>query len=65
MRRDYRPDCRPPWQSTAGTVLVACQIAHRYTHRMPTVDELRGEFGMSRATAYRWLSAMKQAQKAA
>ena len=65
MSRDncipYTVETTPPWGTTSSLVLTACRIAKRYTHRLPTVEELRRDFGMSRATAYRWLSAMKQA----
>ena len=57
----YTVETTPPYSTTASMVLTACRIAKRYTHRLPTVEELRRDFGMSRATAYRWLSAMKQA----
>ena len=65
MKPSYRAEGCPPPSTTSGALLTACRIANRYTHRMPTVDELVSEFGMHRATAYRWLSAMKQARKAA
>lgn len=65
MSRDgyipYTVETTPPYRTTSSMVLTACRIAKRYTHRLPTVEELRRDFGMSRATAYRWLSAMKQA----
>lgn len=57
----YRLETCPPHRTTAGGILTAFRIAKRYTRRLPTVAELRADFGMSRATAYRWLSAMKQA----
>lgn len=52
--------CQPP-NTTSTSILTACRIAKRYSHRLPTVQELRQDFGMSRATAFRWLSALKQA----
>ena len=51
----------PPWQSTGTRILVAIRIARRYANHVPTVKELRADFGMSQATAYRWRAAMRQA----
>lgn len=52
----------PPPGVTAIGILVACRIACRYQHRIPTPTELRNDFGMSRATAYRWIAAMRVAR---
>ena len=41
---------------------MACRIALRYSHRLPSVKELQDEFGMHRATAYRWIAAMRAAR---
>lgn len=41
---------------------TACRIAIRYSHRLPKAAELQQEFGMHRATAYRWIAALKAAQ---
>lgn len=66
MRRTkYTVETCPPYGGTAVTVLTACRIAQRYTHRIPTWQELVSEFGMHRATAYRWVSAIRQARRAA
>ena len=62
---DYTSEICPPPGTTNVRILMACRIARRYTHRLPTWQELQSEFGMDRATAYRWLSALKLAQKAA
>lgn len=52
-----------PSPSTCTTsILVACQIARRFHAEVPTVAQLIAEFGMSRATAYRWRSVLKTAQ---
>lgn len=64
-RTRYSVEQTPPSATTTGTLLTACRIARRYSHRLPTVAELQEEFGMHRATAYRWLSALKQTQRAA
>jgi predicted DNA-binding transcriptional regulator YafY len=52
-----------PTASAANIQLqMACRIALRYSHRLPTVKELQDEFGMHRATAYRWIAAMRAAR---
>lgn len=49
-----------------GRVLIrtAFAIANRFPHRLPTVEELRDAYGMSRATAYRWIADLKQTRGA-
>lgn len=44
------------------SIELAFRVAVKYAHRLPTPDELIAEFGMSRATAYRWVRAMKNAR---
>lgn len=48
--------------STCTGILAAVRIAEAYKSRLPTVAELRDRFGMSRATAYRWVRAFKVAR---
>lgn len=61
-RRSYR-DQRAPSASANHTVLqVACQLAIRFVQREPTVNELQADYGMSRATAYRWRGAIRAAR---
>ena len=43
-------------------IKVAAIIATKYQHRIPSHDELMDRFGMSRATAYRWIRAFKDAR---
>lgn len=43
------------------SVLSAVRIALRYG-RTPTVSQLMNDYGMSRATAYRWRAAFKIAR---
>lgn len=49
----------PEYANTS--IFVAARIAKRYSRRLPTIQELRDDFGMSRATAYRWLAALRSA----
>ena len=48
----------------AKAVLTALQVTTKYGHRQPTVAQLRADFGMSRATAYRWRAAWLYIQTA-
>lgn len=41
---------------------VACMLAQRFPSRLPTRDELMDLFGMSRATALRWIAAIRAAR---
>ncbi len=53
----------PPSQAPSALLLqTACRIAAKYSRRLPTVAELQGEFGMHRATAYRWVAAIRAAR---
>lgn len=61
-RFHYQPQVNPPPSCVAGSVFTAMKIALKYTHTMPTVQQLRADHGMSRATAYRWLAAFKAAK---
>lgn len=53
--------------STSTTMFVACRLAVRFmvppgsklATKLPTIAALCHEFGMSRATAYRWRGAMR------
>ena len=61
-RVQYTVDAAPPYNSASGSVFVACRIAMKYAHRIPTPQELMAELGMTRATAYRWVRAFKDAR---
>ena len=50
--------CPPPYGSR-GAIYIAVRITRKYQHRIPTRDELMHDWGMSRATAYRWIAAMR------
>lgn len=45
-----------------GIPFIAVRIVDKYQHRLPTRDELMNEWGMSRATACRWIRAIKDAR---
>lgn len=45
-----------------GARSLAMLIALRWHDRTPTIAELRRAFGLSRATAYRYLADLKQAK---
>lgn len=52
----------PTIQENASVcIYIACKIAKRYGTRLPSVHELMAEWGMSRATAYRWIAGMRAA----
>lgn len=53
---------RPSKNTVNASIMVACSIACRYSRRLPTVKELQEQFGMSRATAYRWIHALRESQ---
>lgn len=57
----YSVEAGPPRNSANVAIRTACAISKRYSRRLPTVQELQNDFGMHRATAYRWLAAMKDA----
>lgn len=40
-------------------ILTAIRVAKRYGGKCPTVAQLQADFGMSRASAYRWRAAWK------
>jgi transposase-like protein len=48
--------------TSSNYIEMAIRIADRYGRRFPTVGQLQNDFGMHRATAYRWVRAMKNAR---
>lgn len=58
----YTVSANPPPSSVSALAIQAMRLALRYQHRTPTVAELRETYGMSRATAYRWIAAFKAAK---
>lgn len=53
--------CPPPTGSTVY-IFLAVRIAQKYSGRLPTVLELMNDWDMCRATAYRWIAAMRAAR---
>lgn len=49
-------------QSMVSVAEFAMRIALAYPHRAPEPNELRERYGMSRATAFRWVRAFKNAK---
>jgi hypothetical protein len=41
---------------------MAFRISAAFPSAIPSVAQLRDHFGMSRATAYRWIAAMKESR---
>lgn len=48
--------------STNVKLEMAIRVADEYRDREPTHQELQSRYGMSRATAFRWLNAMRAAR---
>lgn len=57
----YTTERCPPYSSCSVRILMAVRIARRFAHHVPTVAELRDEYGMSSSTASRWIAALRQA----
>lgn len=53
----------PPHSQGHTGIYFAAKIATRYAHRLPTPDELMRDFHMSRATAYRYIGALRWARE--
>ena len=63
MRREnYTVETCPPPDVARTLPLIACRIALKYPHRIPTYKELMRDTGMSRANAFRWVAAFKVAR---
>lgn len=50
-----------PFGANAG-MYWAMRLAMKYLHRTPTVGEVQADLGCHRATAYRYVRAMKDAK---
>lgn len=53
---------RQPAASGPATIALACRVACAFPDRLPRASELMQRFGMSRATAFRWIAAMRDAR---
>ena len=62
MKQNYREQCHAgPKSSVHQAMFIAASIAKSFTERAPTLSDMQEKFSMSRATAYRWLRAWKDA----
>lgn len=61
-RRSYRDRQAPSASGDHIVLQIACQLAIRFVQREPTVEELQADYGMSRATAFRWRGAIRAAR---
>lgn len=61
MKVDYR-NRQPSVEPRCTSAQTAFRIAAAWPDSIPSVDSLRTRFSMSRATAYRWISALKAAR---
>lgn len=51
----------PEWGRQNITLTVALRMVRMYGDRIPSVAQLRADFGVSRATAFRWRAAFRDA----
>lgn len=66
MKPTYRDASADDAYSQGSTAVIAVRLADAYPPpTIPTVEQLRDRFGMSRATAYRWRASFKHARGAA
>lgn len=49
----------PNWTRQNITITVAIRLVRKYGDRLPSVKALRDDFGVSRATAFRWRAAFR------
>lgn len=60
MRAAYRGGPKLPSPSSQHQgITVAIRVVRKYGTRIPSAEELCRDFGMSRATAYRWAAALR------
>lgn len=50
--------------AAGSTIALALRLALRYRDAVPPPAQLQADFGMSRATAYRWASLLRTATQA-
>ncbi|WP_286068826.1 hypothetical protein [Stenotrophomonas sp. 57] len=51
----------PNWGRQNLTLTAALRMVRMYGDRLPSVAQLRADFGVSRATAFRWRAAFRDA----
>ncbi|WP_414539956.1 hypothetical protein [Stenotrophomonas forensis] len=51
----------PDWGRQNLTLTAAVRMVRMYGDRIPSVAQLRADFGVSRATAFRWRAAFRDA----
>lgn len=51
----------PEWGRQNITLTAALRMVRMYGDRLPSVAQLRADFGVSRATAFRWRAAFRDA----
>lgn len=51
----------PEWGRQNITLTAALRMVRMYGDRIPSVAQLRADFGVSRATAFRWRAAFREA----
>lgn len=51
----------PEWGRQNITLTAALRMVRMYGDRIPSVAQLRADFGISRATAFRWRAAFREA----
>lgn len=57
----YISETMPRHTSHSLYLMVAIRMTRKYGKRIPSVQELQDDFGMSRATAFRWRAALRDA----
>lgn len=58
----YSEELGGPRGTMSTRIYIACQLADRYRSRLPSIEDLQKDFGMHRATAYRWRAALAAAR---
>lgn len=54
---------QPGWPhcgTQSVTITTAVRMVRRYGQRVPSVDQIIQDYGVSRATAYRWHAALRE-----
>lgn len=61
---DHHHNRVPGWPECGRqniTITTALRLVRMYGDRLPSVAQLRADFGVSRATAFRWRAAFRDA----